>query len=78
MPHPPVPPESRRVLGIDPGLQVTGYAVLEPTDRGPRVCDAGVIRSAAGREPADMARRVKALYDGVCEVLDEWRPGVMV
>jgi crossover junction endodeoxyribonuclease RuvC len=25
-----------------------------------------------------MARRVKTLYDGVCEVLDEWRPGVMV
>jgi crossover junction endodeoxyribonuclease RuvC len=75
-PAPPIP--SRRVLGIDPGLQVTGYAVLEPSGNGPRVCDAGVIRSADGREPADMARRVKALYDGVCEVLDEWRPGTMV
>lgn len=69
---------TRRILGIDPGLQVTGYAVLEPADAGPRVCEAGVIRSADGRDPADMARRVKALYDGVCEVLDQWRPGVMV
>jgi crossover junction endodeoxyribonuclease RuvC len=74
-PTPPIP--SRRVLGIDPGLQVTGYAVLEPSDRGPRVLDAGVIRSAGTREPADMARRVKALYDGVCEVIDEWRPGAI-
>ncbi len=74
-PAPPAP--SRRVLGIDPGLQVTGYAVLEPSDNGPRVCEAGVIRSAAGREPADMARRVKALYDGVCEVIDQWQPGVV-
>ena len=76
-PHPLTSPESRRVLGIDPGLQVTGYAVLEPSDAGPRVCEAGVIRSADGREPADMARRVKALYDGLCEVLDQWRPGAM-
>jgi crossover junction endodeoxyribonuclease RuvC len=74
-PAPPAPP--RRILGIDPGLQVTGYAVLEVADGGPRVCDAGVIRSADGREPADMAPRVKALYDGLCEVLDEWKPSVM-
>jgi crossover junction endodeoxyribonuclease RuvC len=24
-----------------------------------------------------MARRIKALYDGLCEVLDEWRPTAM-
>lgn len=74
----PPPTAARRILGIDPGLQVTGYAVLEPSDKGPRVCEAGVVRSAEGRDPADMARRVKALYDGICGVLDEWRPGVMV
>ena len=67
-----------RILGIDPGLQTTGYAVLEVTAAGPKVCDAGVVRSAEGRDAADMARRIKALYDGVCEVLDEWKPGVMV
>ena len=67
-------PTPRRVLGLDPGLQTTGYGVLEATDRGPRVVDAGVIRSAEGRDPSDMAQRVKALYDGLCEVLDEWRP----
>ena len=70
-------PTPRRILGIDPGLQTTGYAVLEVTDRGPRVCDAGVVRSAGGREPADMARRLKTLYDGVCEVLDEWKPAAI-
>jgi crossover junction endodeoxyribonuclease RuvC len=75
----PAPPISgpRRVLGIDPGLQVTGYAVLEPSDKGPRVCEAGVVRSAEGRDPADMARRLKTLYDGVCEVIDQWRPAAI-
>lgn len=78
MPGPvPPPPEPRRILGIDPGLQTTGYAVVEVTDRGPRVCDAGVVRSAEGRDPADMARRLKTLYDGVCEVLDEWKPAAI-
>ncbi|HYH65376.1 MAG TPA: crossover junction endodeoxyribonuclease RuvC, partial [Urbifossiella sp.] len=63
----PPPPPPRRVLGLDPGLQTTGYAVLELAPDGPKVCEAGVVRSAAGREPADMAVRVKTLYDGVCE-----------
>ena len=34
------------ILGVDPGLQITGYAVLAP---GPRVREAGIIRS---RHPA--------------------------
>lgn len=76
--NPPLPPPAPfRVLGLDPGLQTTGYGLLEATDRGPRIVEAGVIRSTAGRDPADMAQRVKALYDGLCEVLDQWRPATM-
>jgi crossover junction endodeoxyribonuclease RuvC len=67
----------RRILGLDPGLQTTGYGVLEITDRGPRVAEAGVIRSVDGRDPADMAKRLRALYDGVCEVLDQCAPAAM-
>jgi crossover junction endodeoxyribonuclease RuvC len=73
----PTAPPPRRVLGLDPGLQTTGYGVLETTDRGPRVGEAGVIRSSEGRDPADMAKRLKALYDGLCEVLDQWKPSAM-
>ena len=75
-PHPPEP--ARRILGLDPGLQVTGYGVLEQSDNGPRVCEAGVVRSGDERETPDMARRVKALYDGIVEVIDQWRPAVLV
>jgi crossover junction endodeoxyribonuclease RuvC len=66
-----------RILGLDPGLQVTGYGVIEIADTGPRVAEAGVIRSAEGRDPADMARRIKTLYDGLCEVLEQWKPRAM-
>lgn len=76
-PAPPITPTPRRILGLDPGLQTTGYGLLEFTDRGPRVVEAGVIRSAEGRDPADMAQRLKALYDGLCEVLDQWKPTAM-
>ena len=66
-----------RILGLDPGLQTTGYAVLEIAETGPKVRDAGVIRSAAGRDAPDMAHRILALYDGLCEVLEEWKPAAM-
>ena len=64
-----------RILGIDPGLQVTGYAVLEP---GPRVCEAGVIRSSEGRVTTDMAPRLRSLYDSLNEVITQFRPGIVV
>lgn len=67
-----------RILGIDPGLQVTGYAVLEPAPRGPHVCEAGVIRSAEGRQQTDMAHRLQLLYNGIEEVVAQFRPEVAV
>jgi crossover junction endodeoxyribonuclease RuvC len=63
-----------RILGVDPGLQITGYAVLKATANGPRVCEAGVIRSAQGREPTDMARRIHAVYTGIVEVMEQFQP----
>ncbi len=83
MSHPPLRgdgagPPARRILGVDPGLQVTGYAVLEARPRGPHVCEAGIIRSAEGRSTTDMAQRLRSLYDGIVEVLEQFRPGVMV
>jgi crossover junction endodeoxyribonuclease RuvC len=67
-----------RILGVDPGLQVTGYAVLEAGAHGPRICEAGVVRSAEGRVTTDLAPRVRALYDGIVEVLEQYRPNVVV
>jgi len=64
-----------RILGVDPGLQVAGYAVI---DEGPRVCEAGVIRSSEGRAAAEMAPRLVALYNGLVEVIDQFQPTVAV
>ncbi len=66
-----------RLLGIDPGLQVTGYGVLEVGPQGPRVCEAGIVRSAEGREPADMAQRLRSIYSSIVEVIQQFRPQVV-
>ena len=66
-----------RILGIDPGLNLTGYAVLEAGSRGPGVVEAGVIRGADGRSKADMAERLRILYEGIVEVVDQLKPGVL-
>jgi len=71
-------PLNPRLLGVDPGLQVTGYGVLEARPQGPRVCEAGIIRTTEGREPADMATRLRVLYSGIVDVVRQFRPQVMV
>ena len=67
-----------RILGVDPGLRVTGYAVLEARLRTPHVCEAGIVRSTDGAATSDVAVRVRCLYDGIVEVLDQFHPQVMV
>ena len=67
----------QRVLGVDPGLRLTGYAVIESGARAPLVCEAGVIRSESGRATADMARRIHSLYVGIVEVMEQFHPEVM-
>ena len=68
----------QRILGVDPGLQITGYAIVEVGSHKPIVCEAGLIRSAEGRAPAEMAHRVSNLYDSIVSVLDQFRPQVVV
>ena len=60
------------MLGIDPGLNVTGYAVVEPSSQGPHVVEAGVIRPSAHHEA--MGQRLAYLYEAIEETLDNSRP----
>ena len=69
---------TERILGIDPGLQVTGYAVIEPRPSGPHVCEAGVIKTTNGRKTTDLAPRLQSLYDGIVEIVEQFEPTTMV
>src|SRR5580700_10218381 len=66
----------RRILGIDPGLRVTGYAVLETTRQQPVICEAGVIRSDEIEK--DLAKRVRSIYQSVLELIEQFHPRVVV
>lgn len=60
-----------RYLGIDPGLNRTGYALLERSSRGPVLREGGLIRSTRGRS---LAERVHEIASGLREVLEEFQP----
>jgi crossover junction endodeoxyribonuclease RuvC len=68
------PQSPARVLGIDPGLNITGYAVLEAHARKPRLCEAGVVRGKAG---SSLAARVEQIYRGVSDVIASLHPNEM-
>lgn len=60
-----------RILGIDPGLNTTGYGVIELHDRQVRLVEAGVIR---GRTKGSLAARVQEIHEGVADVLRTLEP----
>jgi crossover junction endodeoxyribonuclease RuvC len=60
-----------RILGIDPGLNITGYGLLEQTSAGPRLHEAGVIRGGSG---GDLATRLRSIHQGLTDVLDSFQP----
>ncbi len=63
-----------RILGIDPGLQLTGYGVIDPGPQRLTVCEAGIIRTSEKGNSSDLAQRVRSLYDGVLGVIDQFHP----
>jgi len=66
----------RRVLGIDPGLTITGYGVLEVRLPRPHLCEAGIIRTADD-DAIDLAEKVLSVYKGVVEVIAQFQPEVL-
>jgi len=56
----------RAILGVDPGLNTTGYGVVDVSKGKVRLLEAGVIRSRA----KELAHKVKEIYDGVREVIE--------
>jgi crossover junction endodeoxyribonuclease RuvC len=64
-----------RVIGIDPGLKVTGYAVVEPSPRGAFVIEAGVIRP--GPRCQALGDRLVWIHRGIVEVLEAFPPGAV-
>ena len=61
-----------RVLGIDPGLQITGYGVVD-FERTPKLIDGGVIRL---KPKSSLAARLVELESELGELFEEFEPDV--
>lgn len=72
----PNPDNTLRILGVDPGLNTTGYGVID-TDRSGlpassiRLVEAGIVRS---RPNASIESRLDEIYNGICEVIESLQP----
>ena len=63
-----------RVLGVDPGLNTTGYGVVESLHGEVRLCEAGVVRSRSSRP---LEERLREIFSGVVDVVQSLSPEVM-
>ncbi len=59
-----------RILGIDPGLRVTGFGVIDKNGNRLTYVTSGRIRTPDG----DLALRLKVILDGLGEVIAEQHP----
>ncbi len=66
----------QRILGVDPGLNITGYGVVEMSPQGQSLTliEAGVVRGTSG---TSLVHRVKQIHEGIAEVVESFQPTCM-
>lgn len=62
------------ILGVDPGLRATGFALVEGGVRGIRLLEHGVIRTPEG---APLSRRLHEIHAALTHLLVRTRPAQM-
>ena len=66
----PPPPDDVRILGLDPGSLITGYAVLECVGASTRYVASGAIRTTSDHFP----RRLAEIFEGVAKLTTLYQP----
>ena len=66
--------KSQRIVGIDPGLNVTGYGVVDVSAGDVKLVEAGVVRSTARGQ---LHSRLQEIFAGVSDVLQSFEPAAM-
>ena len=64
-----------RVLGIDPGLGITGYGIIEASNSGIKVLEAGVVRTSLKKV---IQERLSTIFTEITKIIEEYRPEVCV
>ena len=64
-----------KILGIDPGLCITGYGLIEAGPKGIKLIEAGVVRTSAKEK---VEARIEKIYNGIKGLVRESKPDVLV
>lgn len=64
-----------RILGIDPGIAIVGYGVIDTEREKMRLVGMGASRTPTG---IPVEKRVEMVYDDICELIDTYKPECMV
>lgn len=59
------------ILGIDPGLAIVGFGVIEKGKFKTNVVDYGVITTP---KEDTLPVRLQKIYDGMCQLIDQFKP----
>jgi crossover junction endodeoxyribonuclease RuvC len=67
---------THRILGIDPGLRLTGFGVIEKVGEKLTYIASGTIKTTTGKgmDIEDLPSRLKIILDGLFEVIDTYAP----
>ncbi len=60
-----------RILGIDPGFAIVGCGVIDYTGNKFSVVHHSAVTTKAGGK---LENRLKSIYDGVCDMIDTYKP----
>ena len=62
-----------RILGIDPGLQTTGFGVIDVSGSQLTYVASGVIRTDKVKQ-GNLPNRLRVIYDGILEINQRYQP----
>lgn len=63
--------DTMRILGVDPGLNITGYGIIEISGRKPSLLKFGHIRTSTKNS---LAERIHHIYQTLNTIIAEYKP----
>lgn len=65
----------KRVIGIDPGIGLLGFGIIDHSPRSRKLVDGGVIRTPIGQPDS---HRLKMIFDELTAIVIEFKPQIMI
>lgn len=62
-----------KILGIDPGMAIVGYCILDFDGKNIKLEHSGSIQTTKGHSES---QRISEIYDDICTIIEEYKPDV--